>query len=260
MDSLLELKNFSLSLQGKSILESISFSLQAGEIIFILGASGSGKSSLLRSINRLHPPSTQHPPSTRASKQSKAQGSCKGIYFQGEDIGNLDILALRRQIGMVLQKPAAFAGTVADNIRYAARLKNKPQKQAISDAEVITLMAQVALPKGLLEQDASTLSGGQEQRLCVARALATQPKILLLDEPTSALDPVLAQSLEQTIQSLSQTGMAFLWVSHDPQQAQRLADKVVFLQQGKLRYFADTAQVLAQPEVIAFSQPQRLEQ
>lgn len=243
MTGLLELKNFSLSLQGKSILESISFSLQAGEIIFVLGASGSGKSSLLRSINRLHPPSAQ----------DASRDNAQGIYFKGDDIQTLDILALRRQIGMVLQKPAAFAGTVADNIRYAAGLTK--QQKNLSEAEIVQVMAQVALPEELLEQEASKLSGGQEQRLCLARALTNQPEILLLDEPTSALDPVATQSLEQTIQTLSKEGMAFLWVSHDPQQARRLADKVLFLQQGKLKYFAATAQVLAQPEVIAFSQP-----
>lgn len=243
MTGLLELKNFSLSLQGKRILESISFSLQAGEIIFILGASGSGKSSLLRSINRLHP----------LSAQDASRNNAQGIYFKGDDIQTLDILALRRQIGMVLQKPAAFAGTVADNIRYVAHLK-KEQKN-LSEAEIVQVMAQVALPEELLEQEASKLSGGQEQRLCLARALTNQPEILLLDEPTSALDPVATQSLEQTIQTLSKEGMAFLWVSHDPQQARRLADKVLFLQQGKLKYFAATAQVMAQPEVIAFSQP-----
>ncbi|MBE0603008.1 MAG: ATP-binding cassette domain-containing protein, partial [Deltaproteobacteria bacterium] len=157
--------------EGKdvAVLAGISFEARQGEATVIVGPSGSGKSSLIRLINRLEDPSSGR------------------ILIGGEDITKIDPLALRRRVGMVQQKAFMFEGTVLHNLQRPFLYRNAPLPQAGSE-EVARALALSRLPPELLERDARTLSGGEQQRVCVARVLIGRPQVLLLDEPTSALD------------------------------------------------------------------------
>jgi len=207
------IQNLSLSRQGKLVLQEISCHVASGEIVGLLGPSGSGKSSLLRCLNRLTPP----PPQT--------------IFLEGQDITGLDVLRLRRQVGMVFQRVALFPGTVADNIAYGPGLRG----ETVSSAEIERLLALADLPPELAGRDSQELSGGQAQRVALARSLATSPSAMLLDEPTSALDPAATRNVEATLLKLRQSlGLTILWVTHDPEQARRVADRVYLLVDGRI--------------------------
>lgn len=207
------IQNLSLFRSHKQVLDQASLDVAAGEIVCLLGPSGSGKSSLLRCINRL----TEPPPAT--------------IFMAETDITTLDVLALRRQVGMVFQQASLFPGSVADNIAYGASL----QKQALDAVKIAHFLAAVDLPSDIAGQDSHTLSGGQAQRVAIARSLATEPTALLLDEPTSALDPASTRRIEETMLKLRQTlGLTVLWVTHSPEQAQRVADRIYLLSAGKI--------------------------
>lgn len=236
---ILDINNITLKRNQEIILKSISLSIQKSEVLVIIGPSGSGKSSLLRCLNRL-----------------EAIDSGK-ISFNGEDIYQLPILELRCQIGMVFQKTAVFDGTVADNICYGPRL----QKRELTNGEVLKLMSKASLPADMINRDAHELSGGQEQRLSIARALANQPSVLLVDEPTSALDPVITHKLEEILLQLQQeNGLTLIWVSHDVEQARRIADRVLMIEDGEI-VRCDTVKKLLDPQhgdphVLAFAQGQ----
>jgi putative ABC transport system ATP-binding protein len=189
-------------------------SIGAGEVVCLLGPSGSGKSSLLRCINRL----TEPPPAT--------------IYLAGTDVTTIDVLALRRRVGMVFQQVSLFPGTVAKNVSFGADLQNK----AFSAEDVARLLALADLPPDFAGQDSQSLSGGEAQRVAIARALATEPSALLLDEPTSSLDPSATRHVEETMLKLRQElGLTLLWVTHQPEQARRIADRIYLLVSGQIK-------------------------
>ena len=172
-----------------------------GELLVVIGRSGSGKSSLLRCVNRLD------------DIESGA------ILLDGADISALPVTELRRKVGMLFQKSTAFEGSVAENIAYGARL----QGQSLTREAVMRLMKQASLETELADETASKLSGGQEQRLALARALALEPSLLLLDEPTSALDPIATSRVEDALMKLrAATGLTMIWVSHSIEQARRV--------------------------------------
>lgn len=221
--SYFEITHLSLTRQGQPALDDVSVHVAPGEIVCLLGPSGSGKSSLLRCLNRL----TSPPPST--------------IFLNGADITQMDVLALRRQAGMVFQRVALFPGTVADNVAYGPAL----QAQALTSTEIDRLLALADLPPELCDRDSQTLSGGQAQRVALARSLATNPSAMLLDEPTSALDPAATRKIEATMLNLRQTlGLTILWVTHDPEQARRVADRVYLLVDGRIADKGDPRHLL----------------
>jgi ABC-type methionine transport system ATPase subunit len=206
--------NLHLSLpNGASILEAISLDIPAGRITSLIGPSGSGKSSFLRCLNRLWEP----PPGS--------------VFLDGTDITALNVLALRRRIGILFQIPALFDGTVADNVAYGPRLQHKtvpPQRTA-------ELLKMAGLEAEFAPKPVGRLSGGQAQRVALARALANEPEVLLLDEPTSALDPAATQKIERTLLRLRDTlGLTVVWVSHAIEQVERTADWVVLLVDGRV--------------------------
>ncbi len=203
----------SLVQNGRSILTEVTLNVQPGEIVCLLGPSGSGKSSLLRCLNRL----TEPPPNT--------------VFHNGQDIHALDVLALRRQVGMVFQKPALFPGTVTENILYGPTL----QEKTVSDAEIEQLLTLADLPADYAKRSVSQLSGGEAQRVSLARALANQPDTLLMDEPTSALDPAAQRHIEQAILRLRDTlGLTVLWVTHNVAEAKVVADRIYLLLNGRI--------------------------
>ncbi|KAF4354444.1 hypothetical protein CsatB_003121 [Cannabis sativa] len=198
---------------GDQILKGVSVDIPKGMIVGIIGPSGSGKSTLLRALNRLW-----EPPS----------GS---VLLDGRDICNLDVLTLRRKVGMLFQLPVLFEGTVADNIRYGPQLSGKK----LSEHEVHRLLALSDLDSSFYSKMGSELSVGQAQRVALARTLANKPEVLLLDEPTSALDPISTENIEDVIIKLKKKqGLTVIMVSHSIKQIQRIADVVCLLVNGEI--------------------------
>lgn len=196
-----------LERDGTRVLDDVTVDVPDAGITVFVGASGAGKSTLLRCCNRLEEPTT---------------GT---VRFRGAPLVGLDPLAHRRRVGMVFQAPARFPGTVRDNLRAVAPLE---------DAEARDLLDRVGLDPALLDRSADALSGGEAQRMVLARALTTAPEVLLADEPTSALDAGATERLEDLARDLAADGMPVLWVTHDLDQVRRLADHLVVLRHGRV--------------------------
>src|SRR6516164_8367991 len=203
-----EFERVSVVRAGRRVLDQITAAIPAAGITVVAGPSGAGKTTLLRLCNRLEIPD---------------QGV---VSYHGRPLDDLDPLVLRRRVGMVFQRPTPFPGTVADNLAVA-----HPTAGA---GELTTALARVALDPALLTQEARTLSGGELQRMCLARTLVTQPETLLLDEPTSALDEQPKQVFESTARELAAQGITIVWVTHDSAQAGRVADQIYQLRDGHL--------------------------
>jgi putative ABC transport system ATP-binding protein len=185
-----------------------------GAITCLLGSSGAGKSTLLRLCNRLEVPTAGE------------------VRFRGRPLSETDPLELRRTVGMVFQRPTLFPGTVRENLLVA--------EPGADEAQMAEALGRARLPVRFLDRDGDLLSGGEAQRACLARTLITDPEVLLMDEPTSALDPTATRALEELGRSLADAGMPILWVTHDLDQADRIADRRIVLVGGRL---ADEHQV-----------------
>ena len=192
---------------GATLLRGVDVTVCPGRVTVLAGPSGAGKSTLLRVGNRLEVPS----------------GGV--VRFHGTDTGTLDPRELRRRVGMVFQKPVVFGGTVRDNLRVA--------DADADDAALGAELERAGLDPALLDRVADDLSGGEAQRVCIARALLTRPEVLLMDEPTSALDPENRRGIEALARELAAEGLGILWVTHDLAQARRLGDEVVVLVDGR---------------------------
>lgn len=200
-------------------LSKINLALPPSGISALVGPSGSGKSTLLRLCNRLELP------------------TAGTISYRGQPMADLDPLSLRREVGMVFQKPVLFPGTVRDNLAEADGV--------LDDAAYGQVLKRVALEESFLERPADELSGGEAQRACLARALVASPTALLMDEPTSSLDGVAAQHLEGLARQLAEDGIPVVWVSHDLEQVERIADHVAVVINGSIA-FAGAPTALAQ--------------
>jgi UDP-glucose/iron transport system ATP-binding protein len=207
---------------GKTILSGISFEVQTGELLGIVGPSGSGKSSLLRLLNRLDEPSS---------------GTA---YLDGLDYRQLPPRELRRRIGMVMQRPFLFPGDVATNLRFGPAQRG----EAVPDDEIASLLERVGLA-GFAAQEVSVLSGGEQQRVSLARTLANRPEVLLLDEPTSSLDEQSKMGIEELVGALVRDhGLTCVMVTHDRDQARRMCHRVIVLEAGRLVQSGLTMEVL----------------
>jgi putative ABC transport system ATP-binding protein len=193
---------------GRRVLDGLDARIPASGITVITGPSGAGKTTLLRLCNRLDIPDAGI------------------IRYRGQRLDGLDPLALRRRAGMVFQRPVSFPGSVAANLAEAL--------PGISDEAMAAALERVALDPGLLGQEARTLSGGELQRMCLARTLVTSPQTLLLDEPTSALDAQPKLAFEQAAKDLAAGGISVIWVTHDDAQAGRVASRIYQLRDGRL--------------------------
>ena len=217
---LFELQEVSLSRSGRDVLEDVSVGIPAGATA-IVGPSGAGKSTLLRLLDRLAEPDT---------------GS---IDFDGRALTEYDPLLLRREVGLVPQLPALLEGTVASNIEFAAGLAER-------EADTERCLGLAGLDPGFADRDVSQLSVGEQQRAMLARALAQEPKVLLLDEPTSALDEEARDAVEATLRHLrEEIDVSLVLVSHDPAQARRLGNYVIRLRTGRVQSCGPTEEVLA---------------
>jgi len=207
---------------GKVLITDATFEVRTGEILAIVGPSGSGKSSLLRLLNRLDEPT---------------EGN---VYLDAVDYRQLTPRELRRRVGMVMQRPYLFAGSVLDNLRFGPRQRG----EELSPAAAEELLAGVGL-SGFGSRDVANLSGGEAQRVSLARALANSPEVLLLDEPTSALDEEAKREVEAVIQRIGHDqGVACVLVTHDAAQAPRLAQRALVLESGRIVRSGLVAEVL----------------
>jgi ABC-type proline/glycine betaine transport system ATPase subunit len=221
----IEIKNLTLMRQGKNVLQEVNLQVLPNQVVCLLGPSGSGKSSLLRCLNRLSEP----PPDS--------------VFYNQKDVTQVDVLELRRKMGFVFQKIALFPGSVAHNLAYGPSLNS----EKLDSEEIQRLLSLVDLSLDFADRDSSQLSGGQAQRVALARCLATQPQALLLDEPTSALDPSATRKVEETVLKLRETLMlTVLWVTHDPDQACRVADWIYLLVDGKVADQGDPEHLLSE--------------
>jgi ABC-type proline/glycine betaine transport system ATPase subunit len=219
-----QVQNLSLARNGRPVLRDVNMAVAAEEIVCLLGPSGSGKSSLLRCLNRL----TEPPPHT--------------IFLNGQDITALDVLALRRRLGMVFQKPALFPGSVAENIAYGPQLDDR----ILTPDEIAELLALADMPSDYARRSIGELSGGEAQRVSIARALANHPDSLLLDEPTSALDPASRRHVRETIGKLRrELGLTVIWVTHYMEEVLEVADRVYLLLDGRIADEGDPEHLLS---------------
>lgn len=191
----------------QQVLQGVSVTIHGEGITCLVGPSGSGKSTILRLLNRLEEPTG---------------GS---IAFQGKDLREYDPLELRRRVGLILQTPVMLPGTVRANLEAGLRIRGRN----LADPE--EWLNRVGLSPALLDRDARDLSGGEKQRVSLARTLITEPEVLLLDEVTASLDQESAAGVEQLILGLN---LPAVWVSHDPAQVARVANHVLRLEAGKL--------------------------
>lgn len=192
--------------EGAWRVRDVTAEIPASGVTAIIGPSGAGKSTLLRLGNRLAAP---------------ARGT---VSYRGTDVADLDPLWLRRTVGMVFQRPTPFGGTVRENLHVA--------DPAATEEALVDALTQAELSPDLLGRAATDLSGGEAQRVCLARTLLTRPGVLLMDEPTSSLDPGARLALEQLTIGLARRGTCVVWVSHDLAQVRRVADRVLVMLDG----------------------------
>ncbi len=228
-EPLLYTEHLSRRVKERFLVEDVNLSLYAQEVLAVVGPSGAGKSSLLRLINRLDEPT---------------HGT---VYFHGRDYREIPPRELRRRVGMVMQFPYLFPGTVAENIRFGPRQRGVE----LSDADVEALLERVGLP-GYGDRDVSQLSGGEAQRVSLARTLANEPEVLLLDEPTSALDEAAKVGIEALLREILATGeFAAILVTHDLAQAGRLATRMALMEEGRITRTGRTEEVLHAYQILS---------
>jgi phosphate transport system ATP-binding protein len=217
-------------------LKNINIDIPEKSITALIGPSGCGKSTFLKSLNRMQ----DLVPSVKITGD---------IRYQGQDIFEAEANNLRKEIGMVFQKPNPFPMSIYDNIAYGPRthgIKNKAQLDDIVE-KALRGAAIWDEAKDRLKKNALGLSGGQQQRLCIARALAVEPKVLLMDEPTSALDPISTSRIEDLAMELKKD-YTIVMVTHNMQQAVRISDQTAFFLLGDLVEYGNTEEMFSQPK------------
>jgi phosphate transport system ATP-binding protein len=236
-DAVLRAENLTLSFGSRAILTDINVEVQRGAVTALIGPTGSGKTTLLRTFNRMN-------------DKVSTYGHRGDVLLDGRSIwhSGVELMALRRKVGMLFQRPNPFPMSIMDNVTAGARahrMASKAGLRAIAEQR----LTEVGLWSGVsdrLKDSPFRLSGGQQQLLCLARALAISPDVLLLDEPTSSLDPVATESIEALITRLTPQ-ITVIIVTHNLAQARRVADRTIFLNAGRLVETGDTEQLFEHP-------------
>ena len=241
----LKARDVSVGFGDKTVLGGIGLEFEASTVTALIGPTGCGKSTLLRSFNRMN---------------DKVHGYWRtgSIELDGSDVGTreVDPLELRRRVGMVFQRPNPFPMSIRDNVVAGVRAHRMARRRdlpriAEHHLRQVGLWGAVA---DRLNDSPFRLSGGQQQLLCLARALAVEPEVVLLDEPTSSLDPVATEMVEDLLRKLATT-LTIVIVTHNLAQARRIAGKTAFLYDGRLVEYGDTAQIFdapAEPETVSY--------
>lgn len=230
-------ENLDLFYGAFQALKNINLHIQANEITAFIGPSGCGKSTLLKSLNRMND----------LIEDCRIKGN---IRLDGEDIhGTMDINLLRKRVGMVFQKPNPFPMSIYDNIAFGPRTHGIRSKAALDEIVERSLKGAAIWDevKDRLKKSALGMSGGQQQRLCIARALAVEPEVLLMDEPTSALDPISTAKVEELAAELKKN-YCIVIVTHNMQQAVRISDKTAFFLLGELVESGETEKLFSMPQ------------
>lgn len=231
-------KNLNFYYSDFRALEDITFDMYARQATALIGPSGCGKSTFLRCINRMND----------LIDGTRTEGV---LAMDDQDLTDpaLDVVSLRRRVGMVFQKPNPFPKSIFENVAYGLRVNGVRDREYI-DARVEESLKLAALwdeVEDRLDQSGLSLSGGQQQRLCIARALAVEPEVLLMDEPASALDPIATQKIEELIHDLKNS-FTIVIVTHSMQQAARVSDRTAFFYMGTLVEVGATNELFTRPK------------
>ena len=238
MNHAITAKNLCLWYGSAQALKNINIQIPENNITALIGPSGCGKSTFLKTLNRMN----DLIPGVKITGEVRYQA--RDIFAPG-----LDVNALRKEIGMVFQKPNPFPMSIYDNIAYGPRTHGIKSKAKLDDIVEQSLRGAAIWDevKDRLKKNALGPSGGQQQRLCIARALAVEPKILLMDEPTSALDPISTSRIEELAMQLKER-YTIVIVTHNMQQAVRISDRTAFFLLGELIEYDETEKLFSQPE------------
>ena len=235
----IEIKNLKAWFDAMKVLSDINLSIERNKVVAIIGPSGCGKSTFIRCLNRLH----------EEVRGARVEGK---VFLEKRNIydSSVDPVLIRRNIGMIFQKPNPFPGmSIYDNVALGLKLSGI-RKRSLLDEKVEMSLKRAALWKEVkdnLNRPGTGLSGGQQQRLCIARALAVEPPVILMDEPTSALDPISTSWIEELIQNLTDQ-VTVIIVTHNMQQASRVSDRTAFLLNGELVEYNKTSLFFTNPE------------
>jgi len=219
-------------------LKNINIEIEKNEITAFIGPSGCGKSTFLKSLNRMND----------LVPGCRIEGS---LLLDGENFydGDYDVNVLRKRVGMVFQQPNPFPMSIYDNIAYGPRTHGVKDKKTLDEIVERSLKGAAIWDevKDNLNKSALSISGGQQQRICIARALAVEPEVLLMDEPTSALDPISTAKIEDLVQDLKKD-YTIVMVTHNMQQAARVSDKTAFFLTGEIIEMGDTKAIFSNPK------------
>ncbi|MDD4971427.1 MAG: phosphate ABC transporter ATP-binding protein PstB [Paludibacter sp.] len=237
----IDAKNVDFYYSEYHALKNINIEVEKNKVVALIGPSGCGKSTFLRILNRMN----DLIPGTRMTGT---------VLVEGEDIyaPNVHVDELRKQVGMVFQKPNPFPKSIFENVAYGLRVNGINDKDYI-EQRVIESIKSAALwdeVKDKLKKSAFALSGGQQQRLCIARALAISPKVVLMDEPASALDPISTAKIEDLIYELKKD-YTIIIVTHNMQQASRVSDKTAYFYLGEMIEFDETTKIFTNPQQLS---------
>ena len=235
--NIIETKKLNLYYGDKHALKNIDMMINKNEITALIGPSGCGKSTFLRTINRMN-------------DLIEIVNINGGVFFEGKDIyKDYDEINLRKRIGMVFQKPNPFPMSIYDNIAYGPRIHGIKNKNILDDIVEKSLRGAALWDetKDRLKDNAMGMSGGQQQRLCIARTLAVSPEVILMDEPTSALDPISTSKMEELMDELKKDYTVVI-VTHNMQQAGRIADKTAFFLNGEVVEYGKTEDIFYNPK------------
>lgn len=222
----------------KQAIKDVSIDVSSDHVTAFIGPSGCGKSTFLRCLNRMND----------TIDSARVEGT---IALDGQDIyaPQMDVVQLRARVGMVFQKPNPFPKSIYENVAYGPRLHGLARSKADMDAIVESALRRAGLwdeVKDRLDESGTAMSGGQQQRLCIARAIAVDPEVILMDEPCSALDPIATARIEELIDEL-RGRYAIVIVTHNMQQAARVSQKTAFFHLGSLVEYDDTSTIFTNP-------------
>ena len=233
------LDHVQLRFGSETIFQDLSFEVRQGEFVCLLGPSGCGKSTFLRCLNRMND----------TVDGARVEGR---IELDGQDVyaSGMDVVQLRARVGMVFQKPNPFPKSIYENVAYGPRLHGLARSKTDMDEIVESALKRAGLwdeAKDRLNESGTAMSGGQQQRLCIARAIAVDPEVILMDEPCSALDPIATARIEELIDEL-RGRYAIVIVTHNMQQAARVSQKTAFFHLGTLVEYDDTSSIFTNPK------------
>ena len=238
MSTIMSAQGLNLWYSNNQALYDVNMELPKNQITALIGPSGCGKSTFLKTLNRMND----------LVEGIRIEGK---ILYDGQDIYDpqVDTTWLRKEVGMVFQKPNPFPMSVYDNIAYGPKLQGIRSKVRLDEIVEKSLRGAAICDevKDRLNKSALGLSGGQQQRLCIARALAVEPKVLLMDEPTSALDPISTSKIEELATELKKD-YTIIMVTHNMQQAARISDRTAFFLLGKMIEYGETEQIFSMPK------------